>query len=337
MISDTFGPIAWVRDQTSSGNHPRLKGVPRHHDDSAPALELHRVTKRYNGSPVVNDLTLMAQRGHVTAVLGPNGAGKTTTIEMCEGLRTPDHGDIRVLGLRPREDRSVLREQVGVMLQDGGLPTSVNGHTLLTHVSRFYADPWPVHDLVERLGLASFFTTSVRRLSGGQRQRIALAAALLGRPQLVFLDEPSAGLDPQSRHAVWDLIRALREQGTSVLLTTHLMDEAEALSDHVVIMDHGTVIAQGSPTQLTAHDASTITFTTATPLDTTVLHADTQITARPHPTLPATWTISQGASAQTLAALAQWCADRGVTLTSTTLGKRTLEDVFLDITGRHLR
>jgi ABC-2 type transport system ATP-binding protein len=210
------------------------------------------LVKTYGGTRAVDGLDLTAGRGRITAVLGPNGAGKTTTVEICEGLRTADAGSVTVLGLDPARDASALRPRVGVMLQDGGLPTGARALALLRQVARFYATPHDVVALAERLGITSYATTSVRRLSGGQRQRLALALALVGRPELVFLDEPSAGLDPQARLVVWDLVREARDAGTSVVLTTHAMDEAERLADQVAILSCGRLVASGTPAELTA-------------------------------------------------------------------------------------
>ena len=275
---------------------------------AGPALVVSGLVKRYGGRAVVDGLSLTARAGEVTAVLGPNGAGKTTAIECCEGLRIPDAGVVRVLGRDPVADAAALRPRVGVMLQDGGLPSGARALEALRHVAAMYATPRPVQDLVERLGIASFARTSVRRLSGGQRQRLALACAVVGRPELVFLDEPSAGLDPQSRRAVWDLVAELRSDGVAVVLTTHLMDEAESLADVVHVVDHGKVIASGTVPELLASDAgaeTSVRFTARGGLD--------------------------------VAALTRWLADQGVEVSGLTAGRRTLEDVFLDLTGRHLR
>lgn len=315
-----------------------------------PAVEIRGLVKRYGSRAVVDGLDLVADAGHVTAVLGPNGAGKTTTVECCEGLRSPDAGSVRVLGLDPLADARALRPRVGVMLQDGGLPTGVRALEMLEHVARLHARPRDVGELSERLGLGGFARTTVRRLSGGQRQRLALATALVGRPELVFLDEPSAGMDPQSRRAVWELVRELRDEGTSVVLTTHLMDEAEDLADRVVVVDHGAVIAQGSVTDLVAAGSDrTLRFTAPVPLDASALDALTQALAgRPAPgagpvVRPSPdggeldYVVTGDVDARTLADLTAWCAARDLLVSRVTVGRRTLEDVFLDLTGRSLR
>ncbi|WP_425596307.1 ABC transporter ATP-binding protein [Promicromonospora iranensis] len=340
--------------------------------DQAVAVEVRGLVKRYDGRAVVDGLDLVARPGAVTAVLGPNGAGKTTTIECCEGLRSPDGGTVRVLGRDPVADARALRPRVGVMLQDGGLPTGVRALELLRHVAAMYATPRPVDELADRLGLHGFARTTVRRLSGGQRQRVALAAAVVGRPDVVFLDEPSAGMDPQSRRAVWDLVRELRADGVAIVLTTHLMDEAADLADHVHVVDHGRVIASGSVRELT--DAGTGPGTVRieaapgldlTPLLTTLNTPSTSLSAGylssqspPAQQIPSTQQSGQGSGQDgwvgseceagvytltgavdpaALAAVTAWLAERGVLARSVTTGRRTLEDVFLDLTGRNLR
>lgn len=298
----------------------------------------------------MDGLDLTAEAGQVTAVLGPNGAGKTTTIECCEGLRVPDGGSVRVLGLDPQTGGRELRAQVGVMLQDSGLPTAVRALDMLRHVATMYAAPRDVAELAERLGLGDFAGTTIRRLSGGQRQRLALAIALVGRPALVFLDEPSAGMDPQSRHAVWELVRELRDDGVAVVLTTHLMDEAESLADHVVVVDHGRVIAEGGVRDLVAATADrTLRFEAPPGLDLSslaaALAAASLATAASTPghnpvvreSAPGEYALSGPVTPEVLAALTAWSAARGVLLTSLSVGRRTLEDVFLDLTGRNLR
>jgi len=311
--------------------------VPR-----SPAVEVHGLVKRYDGRTVVDGLDLTADAGRVTAVLGPNGAGKTTTVECCEGLRSPDAGTVRVLGLDPVADAAALRPAVGVMLQDGGLPTGVRAQEMLEHVARMYARPLDTGELAERLGLGAFARTTVRRLSGGQRQRLALAVAVVGRPRAVFLDEPSAGMDPQSRLAVWELVRELRDGGAAVILTTHLMEEAEDVADQVAVVDHGTVIARGTVPQLLAagvdrDGTATLVVDTASDVDPTGLAARLggrfTVERRSGTSLAVSGPVAPG----TVAATTGWLAEQDVLVTRLDLGRRTLEDVFLDLTGRSLR
>jgi ABC-2 type transport system ATP-binding protein len=289
---------------------------------------------------VVDGLHLQAPAGAVTAVLGPNGAGKTTSVECCEGLRRPDAGTIRVLGLDPHTDAVALRPRVGVMLQDGGLPTGARVGEVLRHVAALHARPLPAADLLDMLGLTPHARTTVRRLSGGQRQRLALATAVVGRPELVFLDEPSAGLDPQARLAVWDLIGRLRTDGVTVLLTTHLMDEAERLADHVVVMDGGRAVAQGTPAELTG-GGHALHFGAPDGLDVVALRAALGTAATVSQPSPGQFAVEAAdggpLEATLIAAVTAWCAEAGVRPDGLALGRRTLEDVFLELTGRALR
>ena len=209
------------------------------------------LTKRFGDTTALAGMTWVARHGQVTAVLGPNGAGKTTTIECAEGLQRPDSGEARVLGTDPWQAGPDHRAAVGVMLQDGGLPNGSTPVRLLRHLAAFHQSPADVDSLVDRLGIGAFSGTTVRRLSGGQKQRVALAAALLGRPEVAFLDEPTAGLEPHARLDAWDLLRETRDSGCAVIVTTHSFEEAQRLADHIVIVNHGRVAAQGSITELT--------------------------------------------------------------------------------------
>ncbi len=309
----------------------------------SPAVEVRGLVKSYDGRAVVDGLDLTAPAGAVTAVLGPNGAGKTTTVECCEGLRSPDAGTVRVLGLDPVADGPALRPRVGVMLQDGGLPTGVRAREMLDHVARMYADPLPTDALAERLGIDAFARTTVRRLSGGQRQRLALAVAVVGRPHVVFLDEPSAGMDPQSRLAVWGLLRELRDTGAAILLTTHLMEEAEDLADHVVVVDHGTVIAQGSVPELLASgtgapgDDGTLVVRVSADVDPLGLRERLGPGFAVEHRSASSFAVTGPVRPTTVAAVTTWLAERDVLVTRLDTGRRTLEDVFLDLTGRSLR
>ncbi len=213
----------------------------------APALQIRGLVKRYGDLTAVDGLDLDLERGQVLALLGPNGAGKTTTVEICEGFGVPDSGEVRVLGLDPVADNERLRTRIGVMLQGGGAYPGARAGEMLRLCAAYSANPIDPDWLLRTLGLVDAARTSYRRLSGGQQQRLALACAIVGRPELVFLDEPTAGLDAAARILVWELIDRLRADGVSVLLTTHLMDEAEQLADDLIIIDKGRVVAHGRP------------------------------------------------------------------------------------------
>jgi ABC-2 type transport system ATP-binding protein len=309
-----------------------------------PAVDIVGLAKSYGRTAAVAGLTLRADRAQVTAILGPNGAGKTTTVEICEGYRRADAGQVRVLGLDPVRDARALRPRVGVMLQAGGIPTTARAGEYLRVMARFYAQPIDPGLLIDRLGLAASVRTPFKRLSGGQQQRLSLAAAVIGRPELVFLDEPTAGLDPQARHATWDLITGLRASGASVILTTHQMDEAEQLADHVVIVDHGQVVADGTPAELTG-TAGQLRFRAEPDLDTESLLAALPAgsAAKESPAGHYLVQVTGRVDPQLLAAVTAWCADRGVLAQSLRMAQslriesRTLEDVFLELTGRELR
>jgi ABC-2 type transport system ATP-binding protein len=307
--------------------------------ESTPAVEISGMVKRYGPVTAVDGLTLTAGAAQVTAVLGPNGAGKTTTIEVCEGYRAADAGTVRILGLNPMRAAAALRPRVGVMLQSGGIPPAVPALEYLKTLSRFHVKPHEPAWLLDIVGLSDLANTPYKRLSGGQQQRLSLAAAVIGRPELVFLDEPTAGLDPQARHATWDLVSALRHDGVAVVLTTHFMDEAERLADHVVIIDHGRAVAAGSPGQLTG-SAGQLRFRAEPGLDTDSLLAALPpgSAAKESPSGHYLIEVDDGViQPALLAAVTAWCADRSVLPSSLRIESRTLEDVFLEITGRELR
>lgn len=308
------------------------------------AVEVVDLVKRYGATTAVTGLTFSARRGAVTALLGPNGAGKTSTIEICEGFRRADGGRVRVLGLDPVADSGALKPRVGVMPQSGGVPTGARAAEWLRLMASFHARPIEPRLLLERLGLTSVATTPFRRLSGGQQQRLSLACAVVGRPELVFLDEPTAGLDPQARMATWDLVTALREAGVAVILTTHYMEEAERLADDVVIIDRGAVVAEGTPAELTG-ERREVCFSTEAPVDTALLEAALPEGSRVEAQGPAEGrreyaVVPGGAGSpgpEFLATVTAWCASAGVLAEDLRVRRRTLEDVFLELTGRELR
>jgi ABC-2 type transport system ATP-binding protein len=304
-----------------------------------PALLIEDLVKSYGDRRAVDGLSLALPRGEILALLGPNGAGKTTTIEICEGFRTRDSGVVRVLGLDPVEDGAQLRPRVGVMLQDGvGGYTGAHALELLDLFAAFAADPLPARELLETVGLTGVARTPVKRLSGGQQQRLSLALALVGRPELVFLDEPTTGMDPQARRGTWELIRQLRSDGVSVVLTTHFLDEAEQLADRVVVIDSGRVVAQGTPAELTRAGAEgTIRFRAAPGL-----LLDSLQRALPDGVLaieeqPGRYLLTGPVDPQLLATLTSWCANQNVLPENLSVERRSLEDVFLELTGKELR
>jgi ABC-2 type transport system ATP-binding protein len=305
---------------------------------TAPAVEISSLVKHYGRTAAVAGLSLRAEQAEVTAILGPNGAGKTTTVEICEGFRRPDEGTVRVLGLDPVRDGRALRPRVGVMLQSGGIPTAVRAGEYLRVMARFHARPIEPRLLLDRLGLAGCARTTFKRLSGGQQQRLSLAAAIIGRPELVFLDEPTAGLDPQARHATWDLITGLRAAGTAIILTTHYMEEAERLADRVVIIDHGTLVTAGSPAQLTG-TAGQLRFRAESGLDTEALVAALPpgSAAKESPSGHYLVEVPDTVTPRLIASVTAWCAEHGILAQSLRIETRTLEDVFLELTGRELR
>jgi ABC-2 type transport system ATP-binding protein len=305
---------------------------------SAPAVDIRGLVKQYGSRPAVAGLSLRAERAQVTAILGPNGAGKTTTIETCEGYRRPDAGTVRVLGLDPVADARRLRPRVGVMLQSGGIPTAARAQEYLRVQASFYARPVDPSVLLSGLGLDGCGRTPFRRLSGGQQQRLSLAAAVIGRPELVFLDEPTAGLDPQARHATWELIEGLRAAGTAVILATHYMEEAERLADHIVIVDRGQVVAAGAPRELCG-SAGQLRFRAEPGLDVDALLAALPAgsAAKESPAGHYMIEVDGGVDPRLVAAVTAWCAERGILAQSLRIESRTLEDVFLELTGRELR
>ena len=302
------------------------------------AVVVRALVRSYGARRAVDGLDLTASSGQVTAVLGPNGAGKTTTVECCEGLRRPDSGSVLVLGADPYRAGPEHRARVGVMLQDGGLPTGARAADLVHHVARLHAQPLSPASLCERLGIDAFAGTTVRRLSGGQQQRVALACALVGRPEVLFLDEPSAGLDPQARQSVWAVVEQARDEGTAVVLTTHLMDEAERLADQVVVMDAGRVVAHGTPAELTRGAAAdTARFTARPALDLDGLRRALDPSVHVSEPRPGDYLLEGDIGPQVLATLTAWCAAHGVMPDGLSVGRRSLEDVFLELTGRELR
>jgi ABC-2 type transport system ATP-binding protein len=304
-----------------------------------PAVEVSGLVKRYGTTTAVDGLKFTMDRGEVLALLGPNGAGKTSTIEMCEGFLRPDGGTVRVLGLDPSVDGQALRTRIGIMPQGGGAYPGVRVDEMLGLVASCAAAPLDSKWLLEILGLDKALKTPFKRLSGGQQQRLSLACAVVSRPELVFLDEPTAGMDPAARRLVWDLISALRNDGVSVLLTTHLMEEAESLADHVVIVDHGQIVADGTVGELTSRSTTheQLRFAAPAGLDVNSLTRALPVDFDVHEELSGTYVVSGVIDPTIIAAVTAWLAEQRVLTTSLEVGRRSLEDVFLELTGRELR
>lgn len=297
-----------------------------------PAIDVRGLVKRYGDTVAVDGLDLTVERGETFALLGPNGAGKTTTVECCEGYRRPDAGTVRVLGLDPVRQPRHLRPRVGLMLQEGGVYPTAYPDEVLRLFAAFHADPIAPDLLLEEVGLADRRRTRYRDLSGGQKQRLALAVALIGRPELVFLDEPTAGLDPAARRGTWEIIRGLRAAGATVLITTHLLDEAEELADRVAIVDRGRMVALGTPDELT-RDAGLpeVRFTAEADLQTAALGA--ALDAAVEETRSGRYVVHAAGTPELIARLTAWLHAHDIRLGDLQAGRRSLEDVFLRLTA----
>ena len=302
---------------------------------ATPAIEVAGLGKRYGSVRAVDGLSLRVESGDVFGLLGPNGAGKTTTVEILEGYRRADVGEVRVLDLDPWHDGARLRPHIGVMLQDGGLYPGIRPLEALVLFASYYDDPDDPQRLLDVVGLRDAERTLVRRMSGGQYQRLSLALALIGRPSLVFLDEPTAGLDPRARATTWDLVRELRDSGATVVLTTHAMDEAEQLCNRLAIIDHGRMVGYGTPAELTTGAATDETRFSAPPnLDRTGIAVALGLDAtRVREPRPGHYVVDAPATPALIAALAAWLHDRDVTLGDLHAGRGSLEEVFLRLTS----
>ncbi|MBM7768704.1 MULTISPECIES: ATP-binding cassette domain-containing protein [Glutamicibacter] len=306
----------------------------------SPSLVINELAKDLGPVPaldnrmlrVLESVSLKAFPGQVTTLLGANGAGKSTTLSCAQGLLQPEGGTVELLGQNPFGDNPELRSRVGVMLQDGGLPPSMRPIPLLRHVASLYQKPIDIDTLITRLDLESFGTRTIRRLSGGQKQRVALAVALAGDPEVLFLDEPSAGLDPQSRQVVFDLIAELRDAGKAIILTTHLMDDAQRLSDYVYIIDKGSTVAQGTVAELTARaaedqDTRPVSFSAPAGLRLPEPPAGLRL----QETASGQYRLDGVNSPEHLNWLTQWWLKESILPIELNLQSRSLEDVFLEI------
>jgi ABC-2 type transport system ATP-binding protein len=287
------------------------------------AIVVDTFSKTYGTTRVVDTLSFSVHSGEIFALLGPNGAGKTTTVETLEGYRAPDGGTVRVLGLDPVAQAQKLKPRLGVMLQQDGLYPALTTREAL--------------QLFSGLGLTDAAKTRCRALSGGQKRRLALALALIGNPELVFLDEPTAGMDPQARQMTWEIIRELKQQGVTILLTTHLMDEAERLADRVAIIDHGRLIALDTPGNMTgSQDANVIRFVAPSGLDCAQL-ASLPTVKKVEEVRAGSYVIETDDVSSLLVALTTWLRDHSIMLSELRVGHGSLEDFFLRLTGSEVR
>jgi len=301
---------------------------------------LMRVTdlvKHYGDVRAVDGISFAVADAAVFTLLGPNGAGKTTTLEILEGIREPDDGTIEVFGQRLRRVDRATKERFGVLLQEGNFEPYLRCREVLTLFASFFKNSRSPKEMLERVALTEKANTFVKNLSGGQKQRLAIAAALVNDPELVFLDEPTTGLDPQARRNVWSVVSELKSTGVAIILTTHYMEEAEALSDHVCIMDHGRLIAEGSPRELTAQlgQETIIEFAAdgATDEDLAPLSACCKGVRRGSELIAVRTTDL----VKTMEALLDWSKTKRNALANMTVRQPNLEDVFLSLTGRRLR
>ncbi|MGR6092448.1 ABC transporter ATP-binding protein [Brevibacterium sp. CSND-B09] len=304
---------------------------------SSPALTIRGLQYSYGTHRVVDGIDLTAESGSVLGVLGPNGAGKSTTISLAVGTRRPESGTVEIFGHDPVAEHATTSQLAGVMLQDGGLPMSSKPLQVLRHLSTLYENPVPVDALAEPLGLHDFAGRTMRRLSGGQKQRVALAAALIGRPRLVFLDEPCAGLDPQAREVVHSFICDLADRGVAVVLTTHDLAEAEELSDEVVVIDRGRIIAQGAPEELRSASAGSrsLTIRLDSPVPAALVDRLTEL--GPASAQGSLISLDGAPTASQIAAACTAVAEAGLQITDIGMQRQSLSDVFFDLTGRPLR
>lgn len=299
---------------------------------SQPAIEVLDLTIRYGERVAVDGLSFRAMPGQITALLGPNGAGKTSTVETLEGYRRPSSGSVRVLGLDPVSDHRRLVERIGVMLQSGGVATGMRPAEALHLFASYYEDPEDPDALLDLVGLSEHRSSTWRSMSGGEQQRLSLALALVGRPDVAFLDEPTAGIDPAGRQLIRRIIADLRDRGVAVLLTTHDLEEAEKLADHVVIIDRGVVLVDGTPTELMrASQGDEVRFGAPSGLD--VVALGERIGATVHEASPGEYVVAAAATPATVAAITAWLAESDLPIADLRAGRQRLEDVFLRLTA----
>ncbi len=301
------------------------------------AIQVQQLVKRYGSLTAVDNISFEVQRGEVFGLLGPNGAGKTTTIECIEGLRAPDSGEIHVLGLDARHDLQPIKERIGIQLQTTGLYPKLTVREVIDLFGSFYTQRLPPNELIEMTGLQERINARSKDLSGGQKQRLSVALALVNDPDLIFLDEPTTGLDPQARRNLWDVIEHLQNRGKTILLTTHYMEEAEQLCNRLAVMDHGKIIALDTPEALVRQNfqEQAIEFESLQPPSLETLRALPAVTrAETQDTQITIFTTDVPA---TMAALLNFANQGTLKFNDLVVRRATLEDVFLKLTGKRIR
>ncbi|SBS79691.1 ABC-type multidrug transport system, ATPase component [uncultured Mycobacterium sp.] len=312
--------------------------APAYHSGNAvPPVIVDGVVKRFGDAVALDGIAFTVEVGEVVALLGPNGAGKTTTLEICEGFMAPDRGTVRILGLDPRASRERLRPHVGVMVQGNGGYPGIRAREMLELAASCAAAPLDVAWLIDTLGLAEVARTTYRRLSGGQRQRLSLACALVGRPEVVFLDEPTEGLDPVGQHLVWDLVRQLSTDGVAVIVTTHAIDEAEKIADRVIIVDRGRVIANGSPAQINRGNTDNdLVFRSLPELDIAALCDVLGSRFNVDESAPGCYRVRGPIAPAVMSAITAWGAAGGILLSDLHIERAGLTSTFIDLTRRQM-
>jgi len=291
------------------------------------AIDTNQLTKKYGDFQAVSNVSLRVHEGEIFALLGPNGAGKTTTVEILEGHRSKTSGQVKVLGMDPSENSTEFRSRVGIVLQETGIEQYLTAVEILEQFTNFYESPRSISDLLEMTGLEEEKDKRVKKLSGGQKRRLDVAIGLCGNPDLLFLDEPTTGFDPSARRTFWDMIKNLKADGTTVVLTTHYMEEAEYLADTVALMNHGKLVTQGSLSDLKiSHNQTSITFK----LDesSAVLPEDIQEISKISKDMVLINTESPTA---VLSDLTGWAISEGIELTNLEVSRQTLEEIYLGI------
>ena len=295
-------------------------------------ISVRGLRKRYGSFDAVKGIDLHVNRGEVLAILGPNGAGKTTTVEILEGYLDRDGGDVSVLGLDPADKPKALRERVGIVLQECGIDRFLTAREVLQQHASFYPSPRDPDELLELVGLTEKSGERVKRMSGGQQRRLDLALGMVGSPELIFLDEPTTGFDPSARRQAWDIVRKLCEGGTTVVLTTHYLDEAQALADRVMVFAGGEVVASGTPADLAARSGgSMISFELPASVQLSDLPGDLATNARANAGHANAVLIETDAPTQALHTLTGWALERGLELGALSVARPSLEDVYMQL------